>query len=499
MASIPLPALNVRTPEQPDLLQKFGQLQQLKAMQQQQAIQQQEAPLRMQALQTQAQTGQLQLQHDQQLQKDDQTFRAAMQDPSLQGKTVGQVADVLAQKGQISQAGWAQAKKLDLEHQEAVQKLDTGKLANLAAAHKQTQEIYNNAMNLPDDQLAASWPQIVQQVSAIPGNEKVQLNPNQPMTRQQLQTQVGPALGLVNGYLDQELARREAQAKVQTELAKPAHEAAQEKEMHDYHQQEIGVRKQGLSIENARLNFEKQKAANDGVGPEGAGLVDSIGTGKIAVDRLGYLVARNPGLLEAVSAKYPDFDSTKAGAYVNAYKDFTSTKAGSAGGALNAGATALGHLKELKELNTVASHIPGTPSYNAYMNKVDTVATELAKFYGDSTVSGIGAIRKTLASTLPGTRDAAITTQAQSMGDKFDSYEQSWQNAAPSKAYEAPMPGISQKAVEARAALDPRFHAAQVSKAAPTYKQTATGPGGHKIGSNDGTTWVDLQTGEPVK
>ena len=49
---------------------------------------------------------------------------------------------------------------------------------------------------------------------------------------------------------------------------------------------------------------------------------------------------------------------------------------------------------------------------------------------------------------------------------KFDAYQQSWDNAAPSKAYEAPMPGISAKATEARAALDPRFKAAQVSKAA---------------------------------
>jgi hypothetical protein len=215
MASIPLPALNVRTPEQPDLLQKFGQLQQLKAMQQQQAIQQQEAPLRMQALQTQAQGGQLQLQQEQQAQQDQQSFRAAMQDPSLQGKTIGQVADALAQKGQISQAGWAQAKKADLDHQEAVQKLDTSKLANVKAAHEQTQQLYNGVMNLPDDQVAANWPQIVQQIQAIPGNEKLPLNPAQPMTKQQLQ-QFGPLLSMGQGYIDSELARREAAAKAKT-------------------------------------------------------------------------------------------------------------------------------------------------------------------------------------------------------------------------------------------------------------------------------------------
>lgn len=58
MATIPLVALDVKQQQQPDLLEKFGQLQQLKASLQQQAVQQQEAPLRVQALQQQVQTGQ---------------------------------------------------------------------------------------------------------------------------------------------------------------------------------------------------------------------------------------------------------------------------------------------------------------------------------------------------------------------------------------------------------------------------------------------------------
>lgn len=201
----------------------------------------------------------------------------------------------------------------------------------------------------------------------------------------------------------------------------------------------------------------KGDSAPLGTAPDGSNLVDSIGTGKITADRLAYLLAKNPQLVSGVVAKYPDFDSSKAAAYPSTYKDFTSSKSGTAGGALNAGGTALGHLKELSDLNTVASHIPGSPAYNRYMNKVDTVATELAKFYGDSTVPGIAAIKKTLTETLPGNRQAAIETQAQSMGDKFDAYQQTWDNAAPSKSYEAPMPGISRKAMEARAALDPRY------------------------------------------
>jgi hypothetical protein len=215
MGSIPLVANGIRTPEQPDLMAKYGQLMQLKNAQQQSQMMQQEAPLRLQQLQQGVQQGGIQLQQAQQGQQDQQSFRTAMQDPSMQGKTIGQIADALAQKGQISQAGWATAKKADLDHQETVQKLDTGALANAAAAHKQTQEIYDNVMNMPDDQLAANWPQIAQQVNAIPGNKQTQLNPNQPMTKQQL-SQFGPMLSMGNSYLDQELARRKAATDAKT-------------------------------------------------------------------------------------------------------------------------------------------------------------------------------------------------------------------------------------------------------------------------------------------
>lgn len=32
-----------------------------------------------------------------------------------------------------------------------------------------------------------------------------------------------------------------------------------------------------------------------------------------------------------------------------------------------------------------------------------------------------------------------------------------------------------------------------------SFKQTATGPGGHKIGTNDGSSWFDVQTGKAIK
>ena len=204
--------------------------------------------------------------------------------------------------------------------------------------------------------------------------------------------------------------------------------------------------------------------------PDSQSLVKELGTGKIALSRLDYLLTRKPEVLEAVSRAYPDFDSSKVQGYTNAVKEYTSTKNGAAGAQLNAGSTALKHMSELKELNTAESRIPGTADYNRYHNKLDTLTGELATFYNlPKTDQSIQHMASTLGAFL--NRDASIETQAQSMGDKFDSMEQSWKNAAPSKAYEAPMPYIDSNALRARAKLDPRYAARVNGQPPPPNKQ----------------------------
>lgn len=230
-----------------------------------------------------------------------------------------------------------------------------------------------------------------------------------------------------------------------------------------------------------KANAEANKAAKSDT--DDAALVDEIGTGKMAAGRLAYIMGRKPEILDAVAKKYPGFDSSKVEAYSKTYEDFTSGKIGQQ---LNAGATALQHLRELRALNTNASHIPGTPAYNAYQNKADTLSTELAQFYGDTTIPAIRSIKDTLTKTIYGNRDKAIATQAQSMGDKLDNYEQQWNNAAPSKSYEAPMPAISAAAMEARAEMDPKF--AQRLKPQPG-EPTATDKDGNTLVVRNGQ-WV---------
>lgn len=226
------------------------------------------------------------------------------------------------------------------------------------------------------------------------------------------------------------------------------------------------------AIAKNQAEADKQRM-EAGEGPEGEALVDLIGKGQAPIKNLAYLASRNPALLAKVAAKYPDFDGGKIDSYVRAYQDFTSGKTAIA---LNAGATALGHMKELKALNTTLSHIPGTPAWNAYQNKVDTLATELAKFYGDATIPAIQHIKDTLGANLPGGRNAAIKTQAQSMSDKFNSYEQQWKNAAPSAAYEAQMPQMSEDAKEARAELDPKYRERLVKERQKQAERPAPAP-----------------------
>jgi hypothetical protein len=203
-----------------------------------------------------------------------------------------------------------------------------------------------------------------------------------------------------------------------------------------------------LSAEKRHLDAETDKLLTDKNGTDA--LIDAMGKGSVSAERIGYILAKKPELIDAVAKKYPDFSTSRAEAYPKVYAEFTSTKPKTAGAQINNGATAFRHLNDLLALNTNTSHIPGTPAYKAYKSQMNTVVDELGQFYGTSTIPGLEGFKETLDSTLPGNRESAIRTQAHSMGVKMDSFVQQWKNAAPSKAYEGPMPFYSDEAQAAR-------------------------------------------------
>lgn len=214
MSAGPNPFAELKYPVPQSPLEAMGQMMSIRNAQQEQQARAQQ----MQTGQIEQQSAQLQLQQQQQAMKDQQAFRAAMQDPANQGKTISDLADTLANSGSISMAGWQQMKKADIEQRTSLAGLTKDQLANADAAHKQTQTLYNNAMDLPDDQLAANWPAIAQQYNAIPGNEKMPMNPQQPMTKDQLQ-QFGPMISMHQAYIDEALGRQQKQTELQTSQA----------------------------------------------------------------------------------------------------------------------------------------------------------------------------------------------------------------------------------------------------------------------------------------
>lgn len=220
---------------------------------------------------------------------------------------------------------------------------------------------------------------------------------------------------------------------------------------------DLGVRGTGSQVTIPPQNPEglSGEAYLNLLPPNERGVVQQIGTGKMPLGRLAYIATRNPGLVEEVASAYPGFDGAKIEGYVKSVQDYTSGKTATA---LNAGATALKHMAELKALNTPESHILYTPAYTAYKNKLDTVVGELVRFYQmPNTNEARSGLANTLGAILPGNRDAAIDQQIASMADKFASFAQQWKNAAPSSAYEAPMPQIDDRAKADLLRLDPHF------------------------------------------
>jgi hypothetical protein len=472
------PSSAIQPVQLPDMVGDYAKLAMLKN-------QLQEAPLRQQALQQQVDAGAIENQRGQQ---NINSQKAMMRAYSEAGGDLSKTVPLAAKYG-ASPDALVKLQQSAIEQQSANIKLLQEKGSRALQEADLYQGAHDAVAQAPAAQRPAAYQQQVQGLQQA-GIDVSQLPPQYPGDeafktfgialkghKQQLEDLAQQAnMGKTVAQTSESNAKAN-EANVNASLApqKVANQVANDATM----------RKQGaqrISIEQARLAFDQKKS---GIGADGQPdpNAQAIASGHIVPERMSYLLARNPGIVDSVMKLDPSFDSSKAQAYPATYKDFTSGKTSIA---LNAGGTALAHLKELSEMNTNASHIPGTPEYNAYQNKADTVSSELAKFYGDATIPAIASIKKTLTATLPGNRQAAIQTQAQSMGDKLDSFQKTWENAAPSKAYQAPMPGISQKAINARSALDPRYKASQTS-AAPSGGSglTVTAPNGKTYSFKD--------------
>lgn len=354
--------------------------------------------------------------------------------------------------------------KLMAEQQQAAAtldktKADTGK-ANTETMMKHIDLVGSTAQSLlqmPDEQAAALYPHAVQLLKAQ-----------------------GIDVSMFPQQWDRAAAQQEAQMAVSAkdQLAqKMQQERDAANEKHQQNQEALTKRGQDITVRGQ--NMTENRAAKTAMGadltPEQLALVDEIGQGKMPLTRMDYMLSRNPNLAAAVAAKYPDFDGSKIASYKQATRDFTGS--GKIGVQLNAGSTAMRHFSRLKDINDnnpTTVRVPGTAAYKEYNNLLDTVAGEVLTFYGTpKTNETIASVKGTLGGLT--NRDAAITEQALAMGAKFDEIENTWQNAAPSKAYQAPMPGYSEAAKQARAKLDPEYAKRLQSNPSPSRNPQSSG------------------------
>lgn len=191
-----------------------------------------------------------------------------------------------------------------------------------------------------------------------------------------------------------------------------------------------------------KANADADKAEKEGV--TDPSLVQGIGSGAIAPERLGYILGKKEGqkLLADVKAAFPDLDTSKLESYPKLYADFTSGKSAQSLQNLN---TALMHIEDLRGLNTYGSRIPGSESKHAFESKLTNASAEianaLAKPGATATKEEIAQVKNSLNPFL--NRDSAITTQIHSMVEQYRSIRNKWINGAPSASYEAKIPDLS--------------------------------------------------------
>jgi hypothetical protein len=534
MGSIPLVALNVKPVEQPDILGNYQRLAQLKGMQQQQQQSAAMAPYQQQVAQNTAAQSSVDLQNAQQAQKDQQTIRTAMGQLIPQGKTLGDVADVLASQQAISPASWKQLKDADVEQRKTLQTMTTNQFDNATKSLGANKQLFESAMSMTDEQIRQNWSQIAQQYNAIPGNEKRPLDPNQPLTKDQI-AQQGTMLQLHQTYLDDVAARREKevaaqtaetdlQTKLQNQSYGPTGQAADAK--YTFLQaKKVGNQPISDADQAWMVGYEKQKKLLKPASASGAGggadvpLIDpdkqpnrfkeaqDLAYGKMtnATFRTLFAYSRDPNLKLSMYATAqnlnPNFNPAAFEMGLNFAKNpKIQQQLSSLDNVIRAAPDLLklsddasrSGITTLNKLIEKGGITIGKKQYSNFHTGQIAFADELsgALGYGSATdMSREMGFNMTDEKLTPeqfssGIKDVVlpfIDRKRKTMLDQMGIYGQEGMNPAASaprgNSGGAPQPSGGQ-----------------------SFKLTATAPNGHKIGSNDGgNTWVDVQTGQKVQ
>lgn len=247
---------------------------------------------------------------------------------------------------------------------------------------------------------------------------------------------------------------------------------------------EAGARASVAPSEIRKNDAEAERARSEAAasGPSDPALVNGIGHGQIAPERIGYLLGKKEGqkLLGDVHAAFPELDTSKLESYPRLYADFTSGKTAQTLQNLN---TAFKTINDLTSLNTYSSRLPTGKARTAWDSKLTSAAAEIAnglsKPGATATKEEIARVHKSLDTNF--SRQSAIDTQIGSLIEQYGSMRDKWVSGAPSSTYEAKMPDVGARTKEIIYKHDPD----QAGKwfGVPYYDK----PGGRLIGfSRDG-------------
>lgn len=313
------------------------------------------------------QQAQYQRQQQAQAQQDDQSYRAA-----LQANPNGGAGLLSALAGSGNYKGHAAAVKADLDQRKGNTDIDK----TTAETDKMKRETASHQFEIAG-QLAGSWakdPTVTKQKIAAGLNAAAHsgvISPEIAQAKLDELGKVGEDVRSLNGWAGNvlmQITKAKDQHDMTTVDANTTARVAQDERasIRTANSSRYSADKQAASS-GARLAFDKKQAEGGPAGDTSEGMVDLIGSGRMAPPT-GYAL-KNPkivAMMERVAQKYPEFDATEYAGKTKAMRDFTTGKQGDS---IRSFAVATEHLGQLGKLVDALDN-GNVPLVNKYGNMI---------------------------------------------------------------------------------------------------------------------------------
>ena len=444
MGSFSVARPTIQPIEQPDLLQNYGRLLQLKGLQQQQAQQAAMAPYQQQALQQQVEAGGLENQQRQQALKDQQAATQAMQE--WDGKSIDELPALMIKKGASAQAVMG-LKKSALEMKAQASKIAaddaTTGAKNVETLTKKNDMVVgalSSLKDVPDEQLPQAITAKAQELA-----QQGLLDPQHVQMAQQLaqsgnpQTIRASLLSMEKGMtsFSQALEQAKQQEAARHNTALEAQAAATAANTQAYQHARIGIESGNLALNRQKAMLDMNASSTTGEDylktlPAGVqAQVKAMANGDIAIPPPG---TRNPQAQQLRTAVLT-YDPTYTDARYKGKQQFKTS--GDATDVVRL-STAMEHADRALQNNSQVGFAPAlgnktfeAPSSAAYMQDAEFLTGEVGKLVknGVLTVEEGNKISSGMTSARESVRKAALDETMDLLGGRVRSMFQKYQNA----------------------------------------------------------------------